>query len=118
MSKIELWRNAKRKASEAINFLALIGRPQRTTARGVGHLHSLSVKAEIHHQETDGAKNYHEYTPFDAALAQVVKERFSELSKMAVDKMHEDARCAAIDAQAEVQAMLAEIDKAQEVKGE
>ena len=118
MSKVEQWRAAKSKASEASNFLALIGKPQKTTARGVGYLHSLSIVTSIYHQETDGAKNYHECKTFDAALMKVIKERFTELSKIAIDAMHENTRCAAIDAQTEVQAMLDEINKAQEIKGE
>jgi len=118
MSKVQQWRDAKSKASEATKFLALLGKPQNTTARGNGYLHGISVVTSIYHQETDGAKNYHECKNFDDALTKVIKERFAELSKMAVDAMHENARCAAIDAQTEVQAMLAEIDKAQEIKGE
>ena len=116
MSSVEKWRLAKNRASDVERFLALVGKPQRTTAHGIGHIHSIVVNATIYHQETDGAKNYHDLEAFNAELGLLIKDMFPELSKATLERMREKARHAAIDAQAEVQAMMDEINKAQETQ--
>jgi len=116
MSEIAKWREAKMREAESVGFTSLIGKAQKTTAKAVGYVHSVIVKTTIHHQEVDGAKNYHECSPFDTVLGQVIKENFQHLTILALEKLRENVRRKAIDAQDEVRAMQDEIDKACEVQ--
>ena len=76
---------------EAKNYLKKIGASQDHYGNGsVGKLHELSVKSKIHHQAYISATNYHENYNFDVYLAQIIKERFSELSQLATEKMYKD----------------------------
>lgn len=116
MHEIAKWREAKARVSDVERFLALVGKPQRTTASGVGHVHSVAVKTIIYHQEADGAKNYHDLEAFNVEFSSLIKELFPDLSKSVLERMREKARHAAIDAQNEVYAMMDEITKAQEIQ--
>lgn len=116
MAKIEIWRELKRRKSDAKLFLSLIGKPERTTANSVGYIHSIVANVTIHHQETDGAKNYHTCDGFDVAFSEAIRENFQALANQALAKIEDKVRLAAIDAQEEVRSMQAEIDAAQQVQ--
>ena len=46
----------------------------------VGELRSLVVTTEIHHQRVQGGTNYHRDSNFDKALAEVIKNNFTDLA--------------------------------------
>jgi hypothetical protein len=110
MLLIEKYRTLKSKAKGAEHFLAMIGRPQRTTAKSAGYLHSVEVKTTISYQETDGAKNYHAHEAFDAAFSRVIKANFPHLAALAIEAMQADAAQAGHEASVELDALRAEID--------
>lgn len=82
----EAWKTAVANKDLVRRHLSLIGKQGRTTANSrtpggtFGHLRSVEVTATIYYQETDGGPNYHSSPPFNHALAEVVKARFSELA--------------------------------------
>jgi hypothetical protein len=59
MTKIDEYKKAKRVKRDAEKWISLIGREYRGGGGGIGGLRSVSVKAEIYHQEYNGATNYH-----------------------------------------------------------
>lgn len=106
------WSAAKDNLYKTERLLALVGRPQKTTAKnGVGTLHSLNVAVVIHHQERDGDKNYHDEKAFNSALSIVAKRRFSELRDEAIEYMKSEVARTGKDARQSVQSMLDQIDE-------
>lgn len=105
------WHKAKQALHESEEWLALIGKPQRTSRDGIGSLHSLGVKTVIHHQETDGAKNYHECKAFDRVFSAVVANRFDELRDEALAMLRAEVKRTGIEARSYVKRMLDQIDQ-------
>ena len=105
------WQEAKERLRCAVEYFGLIGKPQRTTHNAVGVLHSVKVETQIHHQETDGAKNYHSSAHFDAALSEVIRCRFPELAAEAISELEAQVSATGKLARADVQRMLKEIDE-------
>ncbi len=111
MSNIDRYRELKSRSFAAGEFLRLIGKSSvSATAKHVGSISKISVKTEIHYQAYDGATNYHENSHFDAALAEVVRSRFSELSVQAIELMRKKTREAAIAAKADLEILRGEFD--------
>lgn len=85
------------KSSEAYSDLALardyvykIGKTQEHL-KEKGYLSELRVKSTIHYQPYPSASNYHHCEKFDEYLAQAIKEKFSELTQIALKKMEAKA---------------------------
>lgn len=111
MNEIERYRKCKADAAKARAYLSLIGKPERTTARGKGYLASISASVTIHHQETDGAANYHKNEDFDAAFSEVLKKNFSVLANETLAFLDKKASDAAHEAKEAVERLRDEIAK-------
>lgn len=105
------WNKAKGDLRAAEQYMALIGKPQRTTFPGKGRLHSINVSTQVYHQETEGAKNYHNCKEFDSALAGVIRNNFPALRDEALRKLKDDVSRTGTAARESVESMLAEIDE-------
>jgi hypothetical protein len=108
MQMINQYREAKQRLSAVKWFLSLIGKPQRTTAKGNGYLSNITVDVTIYHQETDGAQNYHTDSHFNTALATVVKKNFQRLQLEALNEMQSKINDLAASASAELDALQRE----------
>jgi hypothetical protein len=108
MQMINQYREAKQRLSAVKWFLSLIGKPQRTTANSNGYLSSITVDVTIHHQETDGAKNYHTDSHFNAALATVIKRNFHRLQTEALNEMQSKLNDLAVSASVELDVLQRE----------
>lgn len=101
----------KRNCSEAREYVAKIGKPEPHFRGGaVGRLHDLRVKTQICHQAAPSATNYWDDSNFDEALAEVVRRRFGELSREAIDLMESRYRESRITEKDALLAQLAEIE--------
>lgn len=101
----------KRDYMEAREYVAKVGKPEPHFRDGsVGRLHDLMVKTRVCHQAAPSATNYWDDTNFDAALAEVVRRRFGELSKEAIDLMESRYRESRIAEKDALLAQLAEIE--------
>ena len=69
MKALEQYKTAKQRYDEAKNVADMIGMQELSTAGGKGKLHIIQVRATVHYQPTDGAKNYHESEALNAALS-------------------------------------------------
>lgn len=78
---------AKAAFTKAKAFIALIGKEQSTTAKGVGKLHGVEAKSTIHYQPTDGAKNYHNCAEFDRAFSDAVLRNWNALALEAMNDL-------------------------------
>lgn len=99
--RIERLKAAKRAYSDALRYISMIGKPERTTARMIGKLHALECSTTVHYQETDGAKNYHNCKEFDVAFARVVKLHFDTLAQEALVLLSETIDASTADAKQE-----------------
>lgn len=104
------WNAAKAALNVAQQYVGKIGKPQNTTSKAFGKWHSVSVKTVVYYQATDGAKNYHECTAFDAALSDVVKSHMPELQAEAIALLDAEVGISGKSARHSVQAMLDQID--------
>jgi len=98
MHALSQYQDAKKRLAEARGVINLIGKVQSTTAQGVGTLHGVEVKATVHYQPTDGAKNYHESNALNAALGSIVRKHWDSLLSQALgilEQQVEDKRAAA-----------------------
>lgn len=88
-SKFESYQKAKAELSAAKEWLEMIGKRQpRTTAEANGFLCALTVKAQVHYQHSDGAKNYHDAPEtFGFLLGQAVKDSFDTLAAEALARL-------------------------------
>ena len=107
--KYKIIKGCKRAAR---SVAGLIGKAQRTTAKDVGKIHSLSLSATIHHQATDGAKNYHEDAFLNKALSKAALEQWDGLLERALELMAIDENTALIASKSEIEALLSEVEKA------
>ena len=108
----------KRAAEKAREYIAKIGRPQHHFGGdSVGDLRSVAVNTEIHHQESSGSTNYWKDADFDNALARVVRRRFAELAKEALDLMETEYAQARIAEKESLLAQLAEIEALEAAAG-
>lgn len=102
----------QRSLNEAEQYVAKIGAAQPHYRDGsAGRLNRLTVSTEIHHQPSSGATNYHKCNPFDAALAIVVKERFSELAGEALAHMARAYHDALIGQKDALKGVLADVER-------
>lgn len=101
----------KRDCMEAREYVAKVGKPEPHFRDGsVGRLHALTVKTQVCHQAAPSATNYWDDTNFDEALAEVVRRRFEELSREAIDLMESRYRESRIAEKDALLAQLAEIE--------
>jgi hypothetical protein len=103
----------KRQWKDASEYANKVGQAE-PHLRSVGKVHRVQLTTEIHHQDSPSAQNYWKDAIFDAALAEVIRIRFSELSKHALGLMqirYEDALRAEKD---QLLARLAEIQAIEE----
>lgn len=96
----------QRALDDAKKWLDLNGKPGHC---GAGYLHGLgnAIRPVMYHQETPGAKNYHECPEaFGTVFTQLVKEKFDWLAQETIRRMEaqrdrhfinakEDVECAA-----------------------
>lgn len=89
---------AKHQLASCIEYLAKIGKSEPHLCRGdqisVGRVSTVTVKTQVCYQEYSGGPNHWPQENFDAELAQVIHERFFELSSEVVRnlrKKYEDA---------------------------
>jgi len=104
------WNEAKAALKKAREYIALIGKQQRTTVVSRGCLHSLAVKTQVYYQPTDGEKNYHECAEFDKAMSIVVRRHWHALHAEAIQDLEAGVSSTGRDARNSVQAMLDQID--------
>lgn len=117
---IEAWRRAKARTNEAVAYSSLIGKTTNQStlasregeASTAGRLHSLEVKTQIHFQPYDGATNYHVCKDFDAALSRAVQENWDQLKDRAIAILRDAEKDCALEAEASVHSLLAEIQSA------
>jgi gamma-glutamylcysteine synthetase len=100
----------KRALTDAQQYVAKIDAPEPHLKDGRGRLSSVKVETVIYHQASPGAKNYWECDEFDAALVEVIKQNFGDLSKKALLLMAGRYQGAYIGQKEHLQAQLAEIE--------
>jgi hypothetical protein len=115
--RIERLKTAKRAYHDALRYISMIGKQERTTSRMIGRLHALECSTTVAYQDTDGAKNYHECKEFDVAFARIVKVHFDTLAQEALALLATDINDRAADARQEFlelfgEAMTEETDNA------
>ena len=113
MHEYEAYLTAKRNEEAAREVLNKIGAHEHTTSPRPGYLHSLKVKACVHHQYRDGAPNYHESEHLDAALSEAARQMWPVLRASAEAILAEKTRDALVKSKAVLQAALAEVAKAE-----
>lgn len=108
MHALAQYQAAKQRYAEARTVIDMIGMKERSTAGAKGKLHNLDVKATVHYQPTDGAKNYHESAALNAALSTVTRKHWDMLLAEALailkDQVDEKKAAAAAEYQAEFEA--------------
>ena len=111
LDSIQTIKNQQKNVDNAFqHYVALVGAPQHFDSGAKGTLHSIKVTTQVHHQAYPGATNYHTNSSFDAYLADVVKNRFSELAKEALELMQKDVNVAMIDLEGELREVLDAIE--------
>jgi hypothetical protein len=105
MNSLDRLRSAREQLESAVEFVALISRPIAEGERVPCHsLQTPEVTISIVAQEWHGTRqkifNCH---ALDTALAEVIKERFSELSQAAIARMEACVEQRKLDAYAELQ---------------
>ena len=114
---IEEWKKAKHNTAAAEAYLALIGKTTNQTTvaanSGVrataGELTKFAIRTQVHFQPYDGATNYHDCEVFDAALSEVVRKQWTAIRDEAMALLREREAKAGADAEASLEAILAEI---------
>jgi len=107
MESYKLFEERKRDYQGAMSILNLIGKPQRASAKNVvGTLHNISVGVTIHHQEYDGATNYHEEKALNTALSTAAREMWEALEARAKQILETDMKTALAKAEGELQTAL------------
>ena len=95
----------------AVKYIDKIDSPQLHFRDGsVGKLTKCEVKTEICHQSHLSATNYWNDAKFDLALSEVIKERFAELARSALDLLKKKADEALVAEKKELQERLARIE--------
>lgn len=89
----------------AKKVLGYIGKQQRTTAKAVGKIHSLKCKVDIHYQEHDGGKNYHQSDRLNEALSTAAREMWGALQARAKSIMKDEESAALIASELEINAI-------------
>lgn len=109
------WDDAKEELRRSEKYIAMIGEPQKTTAKGVvGTLHDVSAATKIHYQPYDGATNYHNCPEFDAALNDAIKAKFPELMSDAMGLLRDAVAETGKKARDDIESMLSQIDEYEE----
>jgi hypothetical protein len=104
MSAIENFRKHQDDQMRAKQWAGLIGKIYGGGGGGTGRLSTLSVTAQVYHQERDGAKNYHDLPDalrfelqaaivnnFDGLLAEALAAMESKRSHLAAEAVAEHA---------------------------
>jgi hypothetical protein len=95
----------------ATEYVGKIGKPEHHFQPVThGRLTKLVVTTEIGHQQSPSAQNYWNSAFFDAALAEVIRENFSDLSVQALELMAYKFKAARIAEKDHLLAQLAEIE--------
>jgi hypothetical protein len=95
----------------ATEYIEKIGKPERHfNPVSYGSLTKVVVTTEIGHQQSPSAQNYWNSAYFDAALAEVVRKNFSNLSAQALELMADKFKAARIAEKDHLLAQLAEIE--------
>ena len=95
----------------SVKYIDKIGAPQLHFRDGsVGRLTKCEVNTEICHQSHPSATNYWNDAKFDLALSEVIKERFAELARSALDLLKKKADEALVAEKKELQERLARIE--------
>ena len=111
LDSIQMIKNQQKNVDNAFqHYVALVCAPQHFDDDSRGTLHSINVTTQVHHQAYPGATNYHTNGSFDSYLAVVVKNRFSELAKEALELMQKDVNVAMIDLEGELREVLDAIE--------
>ncbi len=105
----------KRQWKSACEYVSKYGQPE-PHLRSVGKLHRVDVETEICHQDSPSAQNYWKDLNFDAALDEVIKARFRELAKAALEVMEERYKAALVAEKDQLLARLAEIEAIEEAR--
>ena len=101
---------------DAKKYLEQIGVDQPHFRDGSkGKLSSLEIKTEINHQRYSGSTNYHRNQHFDEYLVKIVKEKFTELSELALERMYRGMLESLV---AEHDSLMEKLTKVQEAKKE
>ena len=107
MSAIDDYNQFKRDRRLAADWGALIGAPYHDGGGGIGTVHSVEVKATVHHQKYDGATNYHECPArLKTELAIQVRAMLPQLFAAALAGMDADGACLVAHAISEHEKML------------
>lgn len=110
MQKYQAYMKRRQEMEGALAVLALIGKKStHATAENIGRISSLEVRATIHFQPSDGAKNYHDSGSLDAALAQAARQMWPQLRERAEQILRQSVTDALVAAEDEVAAAAAEI---------
>jgi hypothetical protein len=97
---------------KATQYIGKIGRVEaHFTPYTYGKLHSLEINTQICHQESHSAQNYWKCVEFDDALAEVVREQFADLAKLAILKLQKQYSAARLAEKDSLLAQLAEIER-------
>ena len=113
MRAYEAYLTAKRNEDAAREVLGKIGAQEHTTSPRPGYLHSLSVSAVVHHQYSDGAKNYHDDKNLDAALSEAARQMWPEMRRRAEEILAAKTREALVKSKVELEVALADVSKAE-----
>ena len=100
--KMDQWKKAKKSLADAEEYLGMVGKAQKTTAKEVVKLHSVDVTTAVHYEDSDGSKNYHGCKEFDIFLAKAISNNFSMLRDSAINLMRDDAASKGKDARNDV----------------
>ena len=99
---------------DAKKYLAQIGADQPHFRDGSkGKLSYLEIETEIDHKRYSGSTNYHKNKHFDEYLVKIVKEKFTELSELALERMYKDMLESLV---AEHDSLMEKLTKIQEAK--
>jgi hypothetical protein len=104
----------KKRWKMACDYVAMHGKTEPHLPGSVGKLHNVEVETEIGYQAAPSEKNYWKSAYFDEALEKVVKARFPELAKAALEVMEGQFKAALVSEKDQLLARLAEIQAIEE----
>lgn len=100
-SKIDVYKDMKRAASQCREWASLIGSRYNGGGGGIGRLHSFRIAMgdaapTVYHQYSDGATNYHGMpSELQRHLEDAIKARFVELLSDALERQEKELKAAA-----------------------
>jgi hypothetical protein len=101
----------KQHLEHAEGYVGMLGRPNGRTGMspGVGKVDKVLITTQIDYLAGPGEKSIHGDSIFDAALAEVIKEKFDGMAKAALARLRKQYEAELIEQHAELTAALAEI---------